>query len=266
MTIAMYAGHGGRDPGAVSNGLQEKDFTLAVSNAATAILRGWGYNVINNRTTDTDRNITQDAQRANNANANALIEIHLNSNPGPPATGSEAFISIRDTGQARRLAEAILRRLAALGYVNRGVKTQVNANGQDAFGIIRITNMPAVLLELAFINNPADMARFNVAQMARAVAEAVREVFPISGGGTGNGLPVYPGWLIRIGQTGESVRQIQACLNRVGRRQAFIPQLAEDGIFGPRTQDAVMIFQRLYGLNPDGIVGPLTWARLSQEC
>jgi N-acetylmuramoyl-L-alanine amidase len=53
--IAVYAGHGGSDSGAVANGLREKDFTLAISNAVTSILRGWGYTVINNRTTEGDR-------------------------------------------------------------------------------------------------------------------------------------------------------------------------------------------------------------------
>jgi len=261
--IAVYAGHGGSDPGAVSGGLREKDLNLAVSNAATAILRGWGYTVLNNRTTDVDRSITRDANLANENRADALVEIHLNSNQGTPGTGTEAFVSVRDTGRARALGNAILNRIEALGFRNRGVKTQLNAQGQDAFGILRQTNMPAVLMELAFINNPADMARFDVNAMARAVAEGVREVFPISGGG---GMPEFPGVLLRVGDRGESVRQVQRCLNRVSLNQPTIQRLTEDGIFGPRTFDSVVAFQRIFGLAPDGVVGPITWGRLRQEC
>ena len=265
--IAVYAGHGGSDFGATANGLREKDLNLAVSNAATNILRGWGYTVLNNRTTDVDRSITRDANLANDSRVDALVEIHMNSNPGTPGTGTEAFVSIRDTGRARTLAGAILNRVAALGFANRGVKTQVNAQGQDAFGILRLTNMPAVLLECAFINNPTDMARFDANAMARAVAEGIREVFPISGGGSGGGgMPAFPGTSVRVGDRGESVRQIQACLNRVSLRHPSIQRLTEDGIFGPRTFDAVVAFQRIFGLSPDGVVGPLTWARLQQEC
>ena len=264
--IAIYAGHGGSDPGAVGvNGLREKDLNLAVSNATTAILRGWGYQVLNNRTIDEDRSITRDANLANDWRADALVEIHQNSNVGTPATGSEAFISIRELPRARALGTAILRRLQSMGYVNRGVKTATNASGQDSFGILRQTQMPAVLLECAFINNPTDMARFDTNRIAQAIAESVREVFPLSGGGN-SGLPPYPGTLLRSGSRGESVRQIQHCLNRVAQRQPSIGILAEDGIYGPRTQASVMTFQRIFGLNPDGIVGPLTWARLSQEC
>jgi len=263
----MFAGHGGSDPGAVSGGLREKDFNLNVSNAASAILRGWGYTVINNRTTDVDRSITRDANLANERQADALVEIHMNSNQGTPGTGTEAFISVRDTGRARALGNAILNRIEALGYRNRGVKTQLNAQGQDAFGILRQTNMPAVLMELAFLNNPADMAKFNVNAMAQAVAEGVREVFPLSGSGGGSGeMPVFPGVVLRVGDRGESVRQVQACLNRVSLNHQTIQRLTEDGIFGPRTFDAVVAFQRIFGLTPDGVVGPVTWGRLRQEC
>lgn len=264
-TIAVFAGHGGADPGAVSGNLREKDFTLAVMLSMSRILRGWGYTVLNNRTTDVDRSITRDANLANAANAQALVELHLNSNVGPPGNGSEAFISIRNLPRARALAEAMLRRMAALGFRNRGVFTLANANGTDMFGILRLTNMPAVLMEMAFINNPQDMARFNVDRVALALAEGVREVFPLSGGG-GAGLPAYPGTAIRIGARSESVRQIQRCLNRVGTRHPAIRRLNEDGIFGPLTLDAVTTFQRLFGLVPDGIVGPLTWAAISREC
>ena len=260
--IAMYAGHGGSDPGALGNGLRESDLNLAVSNAATAILRSWGYQVINNRTTDVNRSITRDANLANENKVDAVVEIHQNSNLGVPGTGSEVFYSINDTGKGRQLASAILRQLVSLGFADRGIKTMVNAGGQDAFGIIRLTHMPAVLVECAFINNPADMALFDTNRVAMAIAQGIKEVFPISGGG----LPPYPGTLLRIGSRGESVRQVQRCLNNVSVRQPSIQRLAEDGIFGPRTLDAVTTFQRIFGLVPDGIVGPITWGRLTGEC
>ena len=261
--IAVFAGHGGSDFGARANGLVEKDINLAVSNAVSAILRGWGYTVLNNRTTDVERSITADANMANNNRVDALVEIHQNSNEGAPGSGSEAFYSIRDTGRAATLARAILQQMAGLGFRNRGAKTQVNASGQDAFGILRLTNMPAVLMETAFINNPQDMARFDVQKVAMAIAEGVREVFPINSGG---GVPSYPGHALRNGARGEAVRQIQRCLNNVGTRYPGISRLSEDGVFGNGTQNAVAAFQRLFGLTADGIVGPLTWARLMDEC
>jgi len=259
--IAVFAGHGGSDPGAVSGNLREKDFNLAISNATTALLRSWGYTVLNNRTTDTDRSITRDAQMANENRVDAVVEIHMNSNAGAPANGSEVFFSLRDTGTGRRLAQAILNQLVALGFRNRGVKTQANAAGQDAFAILRLTQMPAVLVECAFINSPIDMAIFDINRVAAAIAQGIRDIFPMAGG-----FPPYPGALQRVGSRGEAVRQIQLCLNNVGRAHPSILPLNPDGIFGQLTHNAVVAFQRLFNLTPDGIVGPLTWNRLMREC
>jgi len=77
----------------------------------------------------------------------------------------------------------------------------------------------------------------------------------------GTGMGAYPGFLIRLGERGDHVRQIQACLNRVTNAG-----LAEDGAFGPLTQAAVINYQRANGLAPDGIVGPLTWGHLQNRC
>ncbi|MDR0292566.1 MAG: N-acetylmuramoyl-L-alanine amidase [Oscillospiraceae bacterium] len=249
--IAVFAGHGGADYGAVSGSLREKDFNLAISNAVSSLLRGMGYEVINNRTTDTDRNISRDAALANNQNADALVEIHMNSNEGTPGTGSEAFYSVKDTGQGRALAEAILANLEGLGFVNRGARVHLNASGQDTFGILRLTDMPAVLLETAFINNPQDIQRLNIQAVAQAIANAVARVFPVTAP------PVTPP------QGGNAViRSIQSTLNS---RYGF--NLAADGAAGPLTRAALVRglqteLNRQFGRNlaTDGVFGPLTRA------
>jgi peptidoglycan hydrolase-like protein with peptidoglycan-binding domain len=70
--------------------------------------------------------------------------------------------------------------------------------------------------------------------------------------------PPFPGVVLRRGMQGPSIRQVQEKLNELG---AF-PILAADGIFGPLTEAAVIAFQRLNKLNPDGIAGPITWNTL----
>lgn len=260
--IAIFAGHGGTDYGATGNGLREKDLNLAVSNAASSILRSWGYWVFNNRTTDVNRDTTADVKYANDNRVDALVEIHQNYGVGPQASGSQVFYSIRDTGRGRMLASAILRRLVALGFADRGISTRLNLSGQDYYGIIRLSNVPVVLVECAYLNNAGDMARFDVQQVARAIAEGVREVFPIGGAA----VPPYPGSPLRLGSSGDAVRQIQSCLNHIRTRHTSIPRLVEDGIFGPGTQSAVRIFQEIFGLHADGIVGPVSWDRIMTEC
>ncbi|HIZ16797.1 MAG TPA: N-acetylmuramoyl-L-alanine amidase [Firmicutes bacterium] len=270
--IAVFAGHGGDQAGAQYNGYKEKDVNLAVSNALTEILRSRGYTVINNRTTDVNRSIVNDARMANEQGVDAVVELHMNANEGEPFTGTEVYYSIFDKGTGRRLAQAIVDNIAALGFVNRGIKTRVNSAGQDYFGIIRLTRAPAVLVEMAFLNNPDDMARFNVDEIANAIANGIEEVIPPSQEGQGGpnetppappssgGLPYpMPNYDLSYGATGDGVRWLQWYLNRLGYLDT--PQEI-DGIFGARTQAALENFQRDAGIRADGIAGRVTRAAL----
>ena len=70
----------------------------------------------------------------------------------------------------------------------------------------------------------------------------------------------YPGTPLRQGSSGPNVVVIQAALNRISQSYPAIPKIpAVDGIFGPRTEATVREFQKIFGLNPDGIVGSATW-------
>lgn len=72
----------------------------------------------------------------------------------------------------------------------------------------------------------------------------------------------YPGTLIRQGARGDSVRFVQSYISAVGRQTGRWLPVTIDGIFGSGTQAAVRSFQAYAGLNPDGIVGSLTWSRM----
>ena len=67
---------------------------------------------------------------------------------------------------------------------------------------------------------------------------------------------------LQSGSSGQSVRQLQYMLNVVSEFVSSVPTVAEDGIFGPATQNAVRAFQQFAGLTVDGIVGPATWNAL----
>lgn len=70
---------------------------------------------------------------------------------------------------------------------------------------------------------------------------------------------------LQSGSSGQSVRQLQYMLNVVAQFVNSIPTVAEDGIFGEATQNAVRAFQRFAGLTVDGIVGPATWNALYER-
>ena len=73
----------------------------------------------------------------------------------------------------------------------------------------------------------------------------------------------YPGSPLRRGSSGPNVVVIQTALNRISQNYPAIPKIpAVDGIFGSRTEASVIAFQQIFGLTPDGIVGPGTWYEL----
>ena len=69
----------------------------------------------------------------------------------------------------------------------------------------------------------------------------------------------YPGAALRIGSRGRSVALIQRALNRISQNFPAIPKLQADGIYGPATERSVRVFQQVFGLDADGIVGRITW-------
>ena len=73
----------------------------------------------------------------------------------------------------------------------------------------------------------------------------------------------YPEEPLRVGSTGEKVRQMQHQLNVIAGAYPLIPKIAEDGTFGPQTEEAVKVFQKIFGLTQDGIVGFNTWYKIS---
>ncbi len=80
-----------------------------------------------------------------------------------------------------------------------------------------------------------------------------------------SGIPSsYPGSPLRQGDSGEKVRQMQRQLNVISNGYPLIPKIAEDGIFGPATENAVRTFQKIFNLTQDGIVGLRTWYKISE--
>lgn len=80
-----------------------------------------------------------------------------------------------------------------------------------------------------------------------------------------SGIPAsWPGADLSIGSTGDKVRQIQEQLARISRSYPAIPTVTADGIYGPATQEAVEVFQRVFGLPVTGVIDYRTWYRISE--
>ena len=76
---------------------------------------------------------------------------------------------------------------------------------------------------------------------------------------------LYPGYNITPGMRNDDVREMQIYLRTIGQNIAAIPIIEVTGYFGPQTEQAVITFQRLWGLEPTGVVGSPTWDALGKE-
>ena len=92
---------------------------------------------------------------------------------------------------------------------------------------------------------------------------AVSRLADLESEGTSLGIgTVPPSSVLRLGSRGQDVLTLQAILSLISEFYPSVPRLAQNGIFDTQTQQAVIAFQQLMRLNPDGIVGPATWSAL----
>ena len=167
--VVIDAGHGGANPGAVYNGRQEKDDVLALALAVGRLLEQNGVDVYYTRTTDINESPTQKAQEGNAVGADYFVSIHRNSSPYPNQyTGIETLVYNR-YGEAGRLAYHINSQMEAVGFENQGINEQTN------LVVLNQTQMPAVLVEVGFINTDADNQLFDERfdDIAKAIADGI---------------------------------------------------------------------------------------------
>lgn len=167
--IVLDAGHGGENPGAVYKGRQEKDDALALALAVGSILESRGQEVYYTRTTDIYESPAQKAREGNQVGADYFVSIHRNSSPYPNQyTGVETLVYNR-YGAAARLAANINEQLEQVGYENQGVNERKN------LAVLRQTQMPAVLVEVGFINTDRDNALLDQKfdETANAIAQGI---------------------------------------------------------------------------------------------
>ncbi len=166
--VFIDPGHGGTDPGALGNGLRESDITLAISKKLGDILSANGIEVRYSRTTDVFISLSERPRQANAWGADIFVSIHCNS-ASASATGTECFTYPTASSVAKTLSKNVASSVASkLSLTNRGHK---EAN----FAVLRISSMPAILVETAFITNASDADKLKNRQndFANAIASQI---------------------------------------------------------------------------------------------
>lgn len=149
--IFIDAGHGGTDPGAVGNGLREKDLTLKLAKKTRDYLNAnyIGHIVKLSRENDVTLSLAQRVKMANDWNATYFASIHINAGGG---TGFESFVN-KGTIQATKNARE---------HVHNAIMTELGNSVRDrgkksaSFYVIKYTDMSAILTECLFIDTKAD--------------------------------------------------------------------------------------------------------------
>jgi N-acetylmuramoyl-L-alanine amidase len=176
--VVLDPGHGGSEPGAIGQYSTEKDITLAISLKVGAILTQKGIRVEYTRKTDATVGLTDRGPIANLLNAALFVSIHCNAVDNRDAQGTETWYwapannpsLYMQKDEREKLATAIQDRLAAaLGRPNRGVKSYQN------LCVLRMTEMPSALAEVAFLSNPEEERLLNQDSFQNLAAKAIAE-------------------------------------------------------------------------------------------
>lgn len=81
----------------------------------------------------------------------------------------------------------------------------------------------------------------------------------------GDNAKLYPGYFLTVGMRGQNVTDLQTYLNLIGRNIPEIPIVPVTGFYGDQTEEAVEIFQQLFGIPVSGAVGPVTWYQIAGQ-
>lgn len=174
--ITIDPGHGGEDSGAIGpTGVTEKSITLRISKELQRILEASGAKVFMTRTTDTEvsskhtaANDVEELQArcdvANNSQSDLFVCIHMDSFSSGEAKGTSAYYYVKGTAASKRLADTVRAGiLAQLGTDDRGTRS-------CNFYVLKHTNMPATLTEVAFVSNVGEEQLLNSDQGIKKAA------------------------------------------------------------------------------------------------
>ena len=155
--ICINPGHGGSDTGATSNGIQEKDINLAISQYQVKRFTELGWQVITTRNTDQEAPLSDVAKAVINSGASLCLSNHINAAESLNANGFEAIYSIKSDG---KLANLIFNNIVLTGLVkgrSTYTKESTQTPGKDYYFMNRETgSVQTIIIEYGFLTNEHD--------------------------------------------------------------------------------------------------------------
>lgn len=153
MRVFINPGHGGKDPGAVGNGLREKDIVLKIAQKMVDQLKNYDVEVKMFRSDDTYYTLEQICNEANRWNADLFVSIHVNAGGG---TGFESYIY---SGLSNNSTTAKYRQVIHEEIMKKIPNVRDRGKKKANFYVLGNTKMPAILTENLFIDNKTDATK-----------------------------------------------------------------------------------------------------------
>ena len=203
--VILDAGHGGKDPGASANGLEEKELTLEIVMKLKAELEDRGYEVILTRSDDSYLELGERSDIANSADFDisgfpVFISIHINSAASASASGFEVYVKRSDhdvtmlsasSGDKLMLkyagydnsslndflnsADLRLASLICSGFSEEFPSLSMRGVKSEDFYVLNTAWMPAVLVEVLFISNRDDARMMADDGFQRSLASVIAD-------------------------------------------------------------------------------------------
>ncbi len=166
--VFLDPGHGGSDPGAISNGLYEDELNLSIANKVQNLLKSQGIDVKMSRTSDIFLSLNERANLANAYNGDVFVSIHNNAFSSSSAYGIETYYTASKP-TSKNLATPIQNGMVSeTGGFNRGVKT---AN----YVVTKNTTMPASLVEGGFLTNTSEASKLKTDDYQNKLAKGIAD-------------------------------------------------------------------------------------------
>jgi N-acetylmuramoyl-L-alanine amidase len=167
-TIIVDAGHGGKDPGSLGDGLPtmaEKKINLAIATEVAKQLKAKGAKVLMTRTSDRFVELEDRAAMADRYHADLFVAIHSNSNPDSSRRGAVVYTS-RQPSHLSMVAAMIIDK----AIQNAGIPSDTD---RADYKVLVLHSRPAVLIECGYLSNYADCKRLNSSDYRSKIATAV---------------------------------------------------------------------------------------------
>ncbi len=177
-TVVVDAGHGGTDTGAHGGrgvAVYEKNLTLAFALKLRTALEAMGAEVVMTRDSDATVALYDRPALANSIGADLFVSIHNDSSPRENgASGTSTYYHAEDS-VSHKLAQAVQTAITAVsGLPSRKTISDFN-RFRNGMAVLRMSKMPAILVEVAYINNDTDRKKLMSLDFQQTIADAIAQ-------------------------------------------------------------------------------------------